>query len=80
MNDISESPAFQEFLQKRYEEITANDEEYRSINKKILTIEKEFVPLLPPDLLKQYLEIDNLNFKIINRLCFLTTDKITINR
>jgi hypothetical protein len=80
MSDIFESPAFQEFLQKRGEEIMANDDEYQFINKKILSIEKGFFPLLSPDLMKKYLEIDNLTFQLINRLYFLTTDKITINR
>jgi len=34
MNDIMSSPAFQEFLQKRCEEITANDEEYQELTRK----------------------------------------------
>jgi hypothetical protein len=80
MSDILKSQAFQEFLQNKCEEITANDDEYQFINKKILSIEKDFFPLLSPDLMKKYLEIDNLTFRLINRLYFLTTDKITINR
>ena len=74
------SNAFEEFVQKRIEEIIVEDEECRIINEKILSIEKEFVPYLPAELKKKILEIDELSFTLMNRACLLATDKITINR
>ena len=40
MNDIMGSPAYQEFLQKRIDEIITKDERCCEINKRILELEK----------------------------------------
>jgi hypothetical protein len=75
-----ESKAFEEFVQKRCEEIIAEDKECNAINKKILNIEKELMPLLPVELKNKLLEIDRLSLALVNRVCAITTDKITTNR
>jgi len=75
-----ESKAVEEYVSKRCEEIISKDEECHNINKKILSIEKELVPFLPVELKNKLLEIDRLSHMLINRICLLTYDKITINR
>lgn len=62
MNDIFESPAFQEFLQKRCEE----DPEYKRIDSEILSIEKRLYPTLDSEQLKLTLKVDSLNTELLN--------------
>lgn len=65
MNDIFESPAFQEFLQKRVEEIIENDEEYQKINDLILQAETEIKPLVSGNILKKINEYEKLNLYLV---------------
>ena len=63
MNDIMSSPAFQEFLQKRCEEITADDEENIMTCQEILQLEKELVKSAPENVKNIYFQIDYLVHK-----------------
>jgi hypothetical protein len=58
MNDIMSSAAFQEFLQKRCEEITEKDERYKMSNDKIISLEGMLKKSLTPQQLKEYNEIE----------------------
>jgi hypothetical protein len=69
MNDIFESPAFQEFLQKRCEEITTNDEECKKINEQILRVEDEIKSLISGDLLEKFDEYGELNLIFLSHVC-----------
>lgn len=65
MGGIFKSPVFQEFLQKRCEEITTNDKEYVKINDLILKKEAEIELLASGDLLKKISEYEDLNLNLI---------------
>ena len=86
MNDIFESPAFQEFLQKRCEEILTEDEKCINLNREILMLEKEILPMLSTESRDIFLKIDELALELIDRIFVLSppiilrqTDKKTIN-
>ena len=64
MSNILTSPAFQEFLQKRIDEIIAKDERCCEINKRILELEKELLILLPDNAKEKYLEIEELTTEL----------------
>ena len=59
------------YTYKRLDEMISEDKECMSINKQLLDIEKEIMPVLSSELEKKFLEIDRLNFELINRICFL---------
>lgn len=61
MNDIMSSAAFQEFLQKRCEEILTNDNEYSEINDHITRLESEINILASGELLNKIMEYERLN-------------------
>ena len=61
MNDILSSQAFQEFLQKRCEEILTNDNEYSEINDHITRLESEINILASGELLNKIMEYERLN-------------------
>jgi hypothetical protein len=65
MNDIMGSPAFQEFLQKRCEEITESDNEYRTINDQILQLENEIASSAPNEFQKKIREYEKLNLDLL---------------
>ena len=65
MNDIIKSAAFQEFLQKRCEEIIEKDEEYMEINNLILQKENEIKILASDELLIKLNEYEKLNTDLI---------------
>jgi len=69
MSDIFESPAFQEFLQKRCEEITLEDEEYQKISEQILQAESEIKSLISGELLKIFDEYSALNLALLAHAC-----------
>ena len=58
MNDITKSAAFQEFLQKRCDEILLNDDMYKMSNDKIVTLEGMLKKSFTPKQLKEYNEIE----------------------
>lgn len=64
MSNILTSPAFQEFLQKRIDEIITKDERCCEINKRILELEKELLILLPDNAKEKYLEIEELTTEL----------------
>jgi hypothetical protein len=59
MSDIFESQAFQEFLQKRCEEIITEDEECLKVIDETRIIGKEFFNSLSTDQQKAYLEFES---------------------
>jgi len=65
MSDVINSAAFQEFLQKRCEEIIESDKEYRDINELILQKEEEIKALAPAALLVKINEYENLNLDLV---------------
>jgi len=69
MSDIMNSKAFDEFLQKRCEEITADDEECKKINEQILQIENEIRSLISGNLLKKFDEYGELHLILISHVC-----------
>jgi hypothetical protein len=71
MNDIMSSVVFQEFLQKRCEEIVKYDGECQKINREILELEKELFPILPKDILGKVLKIDELTMELLNHIYIL---------
>jgi hypothetical protein len=71
MNDIMSSVAFQEFLQKRCEEIIEGDEEYRGINELILQKEGKIKTLVSGELLIKINEYEKLNLDLIAHAIFL---------
>lgn len=75
-SDRIDSPAFQEFVQKRCEEITANDEICRKINKEILELEKELLPILSEEAKTKFFKIDEFTFELINRISALASPTI----
>jgi len=60
MNDIMSSAAFQEFLQKRCEEIISSDVECSRLNSKIIALEKELLSMMSNEAKEKYLEIEEL--------------------
>jgi hypothetical protein len=72
--------SYDKFIMERCEEIITNDEECCRINNEILKIEKELIPCLPPVLKNKVLEIDELSFKLVNRISLIFADKFTTNR
>ena len=68
MSGIITSAAFQEFIQKRCEEITINDEVCCKINENILRLEKELLPTLSDEAKVKFLKIDELTFALINQI------------
>lgn len=76
-NDVNQSPAFQEFLQKRRDEIVERDEICISLNREILNIERKLLPLLPKEALDKVLKIDELTMELINHICTLSADNFT---
>lgn len=64
MSNILTSPAYQEFLQKRIDEIITKDERCCEINKRILELEKELLILLPDNAKEKYLEIEELTTEL----------------
>jgi hypothetical protein len=71
MSDVINSAAFQEFLQKRCEEIIESDEACKKINREILELEKELLPALSKDALDKVLKIDELTMELINQIFIL---------
>ena len=65
------SEMLREYTCKRLDEMISEDKECMSINKQLLDIEKEIMPVLSSELEKKFLKIDRLNFELINRICFL---------
>jgi len=62
MNDILSSQAFQEFLQKRVEEIEASEENIKTCQS-ILALENGLIKIAPPKVKNIYFEIDYLVHK-----------------
>jgi hypothetical protein len=60
--------AYQEFLQKRSDEIIANDEKCKEINSKILQLEKEIIPLLTDEAKRKFFEIEALSNELLNHI------------
>ena len=67
MSDISSSMAYQEFLQKQETSIT-DDENYKSLNRQILELEKELIPTLSKESLNIFLNIDSLNIQLLEHI------------
>ena len=79
MSDILSSAAFQEFLRNVYEEKLLKDERCVEINRQILQLEKELIPILSDEAKMKFFEIESLSDKLFNRMPIVFTDKITIN-
>ncbi len=62
MNDIFKSPAFQEFLQKRCEEIT-NGEDNIKTGQAIIQLEQELIKFASENVRNIYFQIDYLVHK-----------------
>ena len=71
MSNIAESASFQEFIQKRADEIIANDEHCVGLNREILRLEYKLLPLLSPEARDIFLKIDEFTMEFIERVCFL---------
>ena len=78
MSNISE--ASREFFIKMCDEKIANDEQCANLNRIILQLEKELLPLLSHEALDKFLRIDELNIELMNRTCAIYTDNFTIIR
>jgi hypothetical protein len=78
MDDLFNSAAFQEFLQKRCEEIIEDDKVCQDINKELLALEKELLPTLSEESLKKVLKIDALTQRLIAHIPVICTEKFTI--
>lgn len=78
MKDIFSSPAFQEFLQKRVEEVLTKDEYYNKLDTKILEIEKEFLPMLSDKAKEKYLEIEELTMELRNHANLIIISKLSV--
>lgn len=78
MNDILSSPAYQEFLQKRVEEVLTKDEYYNKLDAKILEMEKEFLPMLPDKAKEKYLEIEELTMELRNHANLIIISKLSV--
>jgi hypothetical protein len=68
MSGIITSAAFQEFIQKRCEEIITNDEKCYKVNREILELEKELIPLLSKEAKDKFLKIDELTLELITQI------------
>jgi hypothetical protein len=64
---MSES-AYREFLLKKSEENIAKDEKYIEINKKILQLERELIPILSPEAKRKYFEIEALSNELLDHI------------
>ena len=71
MNEIFNSQAFQEFLQKRCEEIIANDGRCVNLNQEILALEREILPMLSQEAKVIFLKIDELTLELIEHISVL---------
>lgn len=69
MSNILSSKAFHEFIQKRCEEIKAEDKTCCRINSKILQLEKELLPMLSDEAKVKFLKIDELTLELIDHIC-----------
>jgi hypothetical protein len=67
MNDIFESQAFQEFLQKRCEEILLNDEIYCKLNNSVIDQERDFKKTLSPEQIHMYNCIEKTSLECSKR-------------
>lgn len=67
MNDIMNSAAFREFLQKQEYNIT-DDETYKTLNRQILELEKKIIPTLSKGSLEIFLNLDSLNIQLIEHI------------
>ena len=73
------SRILKEYASKGIEEMISIDEECIAINKQLLDIEKEIMHILPSELKAKFLEMDRLNFILLNRICFLIGANIEQN-
>ena len=64
MSDIMKSKAFDEFLQKRCEEITADDEECVEIRQAICKIEDELTAVLSTEDMDKFVCFESLTVKL----------------
>lgn len=62
-----------------FDEIVSKDDECLAINKQLLSIEKEIMSNLSPEQRAKFLQIDRLNFMLLNRICFLAGANIEQN-
>ena len=67
MNGIFESPAFQEFLQKRCEEILLNDEVYCKLDSSVIDHERNFKKTLSPEQIRMYDSIEKTSLECSTR-------------
>lgn len=68
MSNILTSPAYREFLQKRCEEKILEDERCIEINRKILQLENELIPILSAEAKRIFFEIDALTNELLIRI------------
>jgi hypothetical protein len=68
MSDILKSQAFQEFLQKRCEEITANDDTHKELNKKLIKLDKSLKSIMSPEAYKIFMEYESISIRQENNL------------
>lgn len=74
MNDILNSTAFREFLQKRVEEINSVDEEHRVLDSKLVRLDEQIHNTVSKEAYKLFLEYENLSIQqennIANRIIY----------
>ena len=68
MNDIMNSAAFREFLQKRCEEILLNDERYAKINQAILNLEDEICAMLSTEAINKFVCLESLVAELFSHI------------
>lgn len=77
--ELMHSQIFKEYASKRIEEMISTDEECITINRRLLDIEKEIIPVLSSEMKEKLLEMDRLNFALLDRICSLLGAKIEQN-
>lgn len=72
--------AWDEYVIDRCEEIIANDEYCNNLNREIIKLEQELLPLLSHEALGKFLKIDELSLELTDRIREICTDNFTIIR
>jgi hypothetical protein len=68
MNDITKSAAFQEFLQKRCDEILLNDKIHTELNKRLITLDKQIKTIVSREAYLLFMEYESMSVQQENNL------------
>lgn len=63
MNDILRNQSLQEFLQKRYEEIIANDKTHKDYNAKLIKLDNLLKGSISPEAYKIFMEYESISIQ-----------------